>query len=145
MDYALRPEVPGHLGPSAQLDYSQTPYRVVQFDVELDGWMGDELCATAGNNYFVSERLKESIKGRQLTGCTFGVMTVTRSDLFEELEGTTDLPEFSWLKVHGQQGKDDFAIGAGRDGVPTLVVSSAALDCLRTHTLRQCEVVSIPR
>jgi hypothetical protein len=141
--YALRPEVPGHLGDSVVMDYSTTPYEIRSLHVEMDGWMGDELCAVAGNNYFVSDRLRVAIEAAGLSGCRFESMTVTRSEVFEELQRETELPRFWWLKLEPTDSNADMAIGPGEDGLPTLVVSKRALDCLASGSLTQCKVTAL--
>jgi len=119
------------------------PYRITRFHVEMDGWLGDDLCAAAGNNYLVTSDLKAVIAKQGLTGCLFAPMIVTRSETFDELQRSVELPEFSWMKVQGRKGEDDFAIAAGVDGIPTLVVSSRALRCLQTRSLRRCQVTQL--
>jgi len=125
------------------MDYSTTPYKIRTLHVEMDGWMGDELCAVAGNNYFVSDRLRAAMEGAGLSGCRFEPMTVTRSEVFEELQGETQLPHFWWLKVEPCNNNGDVVIAPGEDGVPTLVVSKRALECLATGSLIQCKVTAL--
>jgi len=139
MRYALRTEVPGQIGDQAEIDYGVVPNRVMVFHVEMDGWMGDDLCAAGGNNYFVTQRLRDAIMEEGLTGCRWESMVVTRSVIFDELQPDVVLPQFWWLQV-GRGTGQDFDIAPGPEGVPTLVVSAHALDCLRRFSMRQCQV-----
>ena len=125
------------------IDYSITPHEIVTLHLEVDGWMGDDLCAVAGNNYFVTERLRALIESSRLSGFRFGPMIVSRSELFDDLQGELELPPFWWLKVHRGEGEADFTVGPGEDGVPTLIVSKKALDCLRSLSLAHCLVVPL--
>lgn len=144
MRYALRVEVPGQIGERTEINYATTPNTVTALHIEIDGWMGDDLCAAGGNNYFATQRLRAAIIESRLTGCQWASVLVTRSAILEELQPEVVLPFFWWLQV-GRGLERDFDIAPGPDGVPTLVVSEAALECLRRFSMRQCQVFPMGR
>lgn len=86
--------------------------------------------------------MKALVEDARASGCTFGPVTVTRSEQFEELEELTHtrpLPSFSWLIVSGTAGIDDFGISA--DGF--LIVSGRILQVLKMGRLEYCDITSI--
>ena len=59
-----------------------------------------------------------------VSGVAFADVEVTASELFRRLQPKTKLPDFVWMKIHGQPGQDDFGMAPNHE----LVVSERALD-----------------
>lgn len=132
--YLLDPEVVGNIfGPGSDVDVSVHPPRVSRLDYEFDGWPDDDLI-TSFPCYIVSARLKDALASLKPTGCEFATAGVSKSEQFMELYPNRELPEFTWLKVKGRAGADDFGIS----GDYRLVVSERVMRCLRKFNMNNC-------
>jgi hypothetical protein len=136
--FRLSPEVAGHWGEHTIEDDSVHPPKVNRLHYEFDGWLGDELLTSIAT-FIVTDRLRQKIEAANLLGYAFDSVEISVSDQFIDLYPEVSLPEFSWLKITGTAGKDDFGMGDDHH----LVVSGKALKILQTCTLEQCEVRSV--
>ena len=135
MYFRVRPEVAGELGVTTVIDTTVHPPIISRLEHRFEGWLGDDLL-TVFPVFIVTEKLRTDLEESPLTGFSFDDVTITKSELFEELYPERALPGFSWLKINGQMGIDDFAeTRRGR-----LVVSERALDLLRQHHFQDAEV-----
>ena len=133
--YVIEPEVAGGLGDQSIIDHSVQPFTVRTLHYEFEGWLGDELLAT-NTCYIVSTNLRLALSSSSYSGFSIDAVTVTKSELFEEMEPNLVLPDFYWLKIWGVPGIDDFGLASqGR-----LVVSDRALALLKKHSLNNCIV-----
>lgn len=136
--FTLKPEVPGQIGHDTELDTSVHPPRIVDDKLHLafDGFLGSSLIKVSPA-FCVSQELKADIERAGLTGCSFDVVKITKSQLFHDIyPDGKDLPEFVWLKLEGVAGKDDF----GRSESYRIVVSERALNLIKTHPLEECDI-----
>lgn len=134
--FGLKPEVAGSLGEGTVMDYSTVPYRVVALEYSFDDWLGDDLLE-GFPCYIVTEALRKAIEDEGLTGCTFAKVETTRSELFSEIKGDMQLPQFHWLRVGGRAGAEDFGVS---EEAPQLIVSERALTCLKKRALEHCKI-----
>lgn len=132
--YQLAPEVAGGLGPATVFDQSAVPWRITRLEYRFDDWLGDDL-VTSTPAVLATVRVRDAIRDAGLTGVQFAPVTVTRSELFDDLGGG-DLPEWVWLLPVGRTDVDDFWSADRRD----LVVSERALVLLQRFNLVHCDV-----
>jgi len=123
--YVLQLEVPGGLGPRAQLDTSIHPPRVDVLHVIFDGWLGDQLVKSFPC-HLVTANLAQSLVSAGVTGFELSEAEIEMSDQFREFYPTRTLPEFKWLKITGTVGENDFFITAAN----RLGVTRKALDVI---------------
>jgi hypothetical protein len=130
--FDLEPEVAGGLGPGTR--WGAGPNEIVQLDYEFDDWLGDDL-VTSTPVVLATARARDAIRAAGLTGVEFAPVTVSRSELFADLNDG-DLPEWVWLRAVGEPGVDDFWTGGRSD----LTVSERALTVLQPLALDHCIV-----
>jgi hypothetical protein len=133
--YVLDPEVAGELGNNTVMDVSVHPPLVSKLHYELDAWLGDDLIQSFPC-YLATEHLKKHIENASLAGVAFARVEFALSDNFKELHPSKAVPDFVWLKIFGQAGKDDFGLEA--DG--RLVVSERALNVIKNLSLKHCKI-----
>ena len=137
--YSLKPEVPGHFGKQAIFDdrFARPP-QVIKLHYEFDGWLGDDL-VTVILTYAGTARLAGKLQNLvpAVTGLSFDMMTVTKSDEYREWGDLQPqlLPDFVWFKIDGQPGVDDFGLADSR-----LIVSERILRVLQSLNLNHCEI-----
>ena len=136
MFYGMNPEVAGQLGECTVLDYSKVPYEVTSLEYCFDGWLGDDILV-AFPVVIVSQRLRSALEAARLSGLSFSDATITKSDLFREVQGDLQLPAFSWLKPNGKAFVDDFALSPNSDF--SIVVSEKTLAILEQYAMSHCE------
>ena len=134
--FRLDPEAAGGLARMTVMDRSTHPPLVTRLHYEFDGWLGDELLQSFPC-FIVTQALASSLAAADLTGTSFDLVIVTVSQQFRDMYGDRALPEFSWLKVCGRAGADDFGV----DNNNYLVVSERAL---RMMNLKHCIVQEWP-
>jgi len=140
MYYTIEPEVAGGIGTRTQMNVSEYPPVVSKLHLELDGWLGDDILETFPC-FVVTERLRHAIEASEVSGYCFDDVEVTVSEQFREIYGEPNLPAFSWLKIVGGAGKDDFGLSSGH----RLVLSKAALDLIRNAgRVDNCDVALFP-
>lgn len=127
----IEPEVAGGLGRSSVLDVSEHPPVVYALEYEFEGWLGDGLLQSFPC-FIVTEALAAAIRESDLTGCSFDIVSVVRSETFGMLYPHVALPNFVWLKVHGIAGVADFGLAEDK----RLVVSIASKNVISKFGLR---------
>jgi hypothetical protein len=135
--YELEPEVAGGLGPATE--WGSRPNEIARLDYEFDDWLGDDLVTTTPA-VLATARVRDAILAAGLTGVDFAPVIVSRSELFEELNGG-ELPEWTWLRPVGRPNHDDF----WAEGRSDLTASGRALEVLRTFQLEHCIVTPVQR
>lgn len=134
MFYYMEPEVAGSLGPDTILDRSTHPPIVKRLDFLVADWLGDELLETFPC-FVVTIKLQQGIEDSYLTGVNFTRINVNYSTDVIAPDYDQARPLFSWMKVHGVAGVDDF--GLGEDF--RLVVSGRAKKLLETYSLNYAD------
>jgi len=122
--YMVKPEVAGGLGANTIMDSSTHPPKVDKLHYVFDGWSGDALL-TSFPCFIVTMEAQKLLEENQLSGMCFSDVEVSKSDSFMELYPDKDLPVFSWLRINGVAGNNDFGIGNNR-----MIVSDRALKVL---------------
>ena len=136
MDYFLvEPEVAGGIGPESVVDTTKHPPVVTKLHYQFDGWLGDVLIESFPV-FIITEDGREVLERYRLSGMTFEIVATSRSQLFMDLHPGRVLPAFHWMKVHGQIGRDDFALADDA----RLVMSHRALSLLRDLGLEHAVV-----
>lgn len=135
MYFYIEPEVSGGFGDNTVADTTVHPPVVSKLNYLFEGWLGDDLLESFPC-YVVSEKLKSEIMNSELMGLEIDGLEVTKSEHFDELYPGKELPEFYWLKVTGEAGKDDFGIASDH----RLVVSDKALDVLKKCSIDQADL-----
>ena len=133
--YSLEPEVAGGFGPRSVINPNVRPPHVTKFNYQFDVWLGDPLLEAVGC-FIVTESLKKMILAKAATGVSFGTVEISRSGQFEDLYPNRQLPEFVWLKVLGDAGRDDFGLSPAH----SLVVSDRILNLLREQGMSHCSI-----
>lgn len=133
--FLIKPEVAGGLGDHTKMDTSTHPPLVSKLHYVFDGWPGDVLL-TSFPCFIVTSKAKKVFEEMQLTGFSVDLVEISRSDYFIELYPSKILPEFSWLKINGEVGRDDFGIAENR-----LIISEKALDVLLELGLQEATVI----
>jgi hypothetical protein len=147
----LEPEVAGGIGKGTVMDRSCYPPVVSKLNYEFDVWLGDVLLE-GFPCWIVTVDAQEQIALAGLTGVTFGHVEISTSPLFREIYPTLTLPKFSWLKIVGTAGHDDFGIpmtsGTSQNAPDPqkfkLVVSERALKLLQNLGIRHADVSQFP-
>jgi hypothetical protein len=136
--FQLEPDVAGGLGENSVVKHGPRPV-VTRLHYEFEGWFGDDIVETTPC-FIVTKRLAEALKQTGLQGAELRECEISTSDEFEELFPDVELPEFLWLYVFGEAGRDDF----GKTADDCLVVSEKILDLLKTFNIDGCEVHEYP-
>ncbi|MEX2115122.1 MAG: hypothetical protein WD845_18155 [Pirellulales bacterium] len=139
MFHKLDPEVAGHFGPGTITDRSTHPPIVRSLHYVFDGWLGDELL-TAFPCFIVTKHMQQLIESANPSGCSFEDVTVSKSDLFEELHAGRQLPQFSRLAIDGIAQRDDF--GTTSTG-GSMIVSDRLLQVMKRGRLDHCEITAV--
>ncbi len=135
MFYYIEPEVAGSLGDSSDIDTSVHPPKVSKLHYQFDGWLGDDLLETFPC-YIVTEQMRQQIELNNLTGAKFDSVMISVSDQFQEMYPNKILPQFFWLKVDGNTGKDDFGIAKDH----RLVISKEAFDTMKQLNIENSDI-----
>ncbi|RZM77785.1 hypothetical protein [Leptolyngbya iicbica] len=136
--FSLDPECPGSLADDVDLDTSVHPPLVESetLHIEFNTWMESALIEVFPC-YCVTRELREAIEAMKFSGCSFAPAKVTKSETFNQFyPAGRHISEFTWLKVKGKTGVDDF--GISKDHL--LIVSERALSLIKEHGLYQCGV-----
>lgn len=126
----IEPEVAGGFGKGTKLDNSVHPPVVENLDYEFDGWLGDDILESFPC-FIMSERLKHEIEKQSLRGIKFQNVTISKSETFEELYPSKELPKFYWAIIDGKFGADDFVIGNDF----RLIISDKAFELLKQFNI----------
>lgn len=133
--YELEPEVAGSLGPGTE--WGPGRREITRLDYEFDDWLGDDL-VTSTPVTLATTRVRDAVLAAGLAGVEFAPVIVSRSDMFEELDGG-DLPAWVWLRPVGRPGIDDAWAGCRS----RLTVSERMFTVLRQFTLERCIVTPV--
>ena len=136
--YQLEPEVPGGIGPQVLLEMRPDVYPLVQRPhLEFAyGYLGDELLTTHPV-FFVTTALADTLRASALTGFALSTdVEVSVDPQLLELVPDWSPPSVEWLRVNGAPEREDFGLTTDAG----LVVSSRALDVLRSHRIGHCGV-----
>lgn len=133
--FYIEPEVSGGFGENAVIDSSVHPPKVSKLHLQLDGWLGNDLLETFPC-FIVTEQLAKDIEKEGLSGCIFEKVEISKSDQFEELYPKKSLPAFSWLKVIGSPGQNDFGISNDF----RLVISEKVMAILKTKNISEADI-----
>jgi hypothetical protein len=120
-------------------DWNVRPNVVYKLHYEFDAWPDDALLASFPC-WVVTIPAKMEIQSAGLTGARFDRVEVSKSEQFEYFRPDRKLPEFAWLKVEGEAGRDDFGISRNR-----LVVSERALNVLKGLGIERAKVSSFDK
>lgn len=127
--FYIEPEVAGGIGDATVLDTSVHPPLVSKLTFEFETFPLDAIVA-GFPAYIVTDSAQEALLRIGVTGANFAHVDIVTSATFDELNAEfhpkASLPTFSWLKVGGKAGEDDF--GIARDN--RLVVSEQVLQLL---------------
>jgi hypothetical protein len=137
--FYLEPEVAGSFGPHTDIDASQHPPKIHKLEYLFDGWLGDVVleCYPC---FIATKEACASLQSGALTGISYDAVATSTSEQFKELYPSRELPEFCWLKITGQAGKDDFGLA----GDQRLVASKQAIDLLRSFKLDAAVISPFP-
>lgn len=138
--YYIEPEVAGGLGEHTVMNRGVHPPTVLKLHYKFEGWLGDSLLESFPC-FIITNVAKHKLQEARLTGVRYDAVEVTVSTQFRELYPNRELPEFVWLRVEGQVGRDDF--GVAPDG--RLVVSQSALEVLQALALSQALITEFAR
>lgn len=95
--FKVRPEVPGSIGERSRVTYENGVIKEIHdLHFEFDGWLGDEL-VTSYPLYLMTEELANQLLETDLTGYIIKDAEISQSDIFDELQPDTILPNFKWL------------------------------------------------
>ena len=133
--FAVEPEVAGGLGEHTNINRSTVPAEVTKLHYVFEGWQGDALVESTPC-FLVTEELAAAIRQEALNGVSFDEVEVSTSLEFEELHPGLQLPNFLWLRIHGEPAKHDISLSS-----LTLVASARALAVLERHGLAHGTVV----
>lgn len=133
--YTVEPEVAGSLGDKTQGDFSKHPPIIEKLHFQFDGWLGDDLLESFPC-FVVTSSFAEALSSSKLTGFELQQVVITVSDTFEEVCGSKVLPSFSWLKVCGVSGEDDFSLN--EDGI--FLASESAMRLMLGFNLKNAEI-----
>jgi hypothetical protein len=132
---SIEPEVAGGLGEDTKLDTTTHPPVVFYLHYEFYGWLDNDILESFPC-FIVTDRLREAILDARLSGVAFDHVKVTTTDEFEAFHPGVVLPPWSWMKISGKAGMDDFGIS---DKL-RLVVSEKAFGVLSLFNISAADV-----
>lgn len=135
MFYYIEPEVSGGLGNDTVINTLVHPPIVSILHYEFSGWLGNDILETFPC-FIVTDRLKDALTFNSCTGVIFDKVKVSTNDTFQDVYQDTELPVFSWLRVTGIAGKDDF--GMAQDY--RLVISEKVLYILKSFNISEADI-----
>lgn len=127
MFFYIEPEVAGSLGPRTRMNSDAHPPIIYALHYEFSGWQGDVLLESFPA-FLVTQSASHALSSAEFTGFELAEVEITKSEQFEDLYPSRQLPFFFWLRPTGKPGADDF--GCAIDG--RLVVSERTLRLLQT-------------
>lgn len=126
--FYFEPEVAGGLGAETVMDPFFHPPVVKRLHYEFDGWLGSEVLETFPC-YIITDNVAGIFAASELQGVSVEEVIISVSQEYRDKYGNRPLPEFLWMKVTGEPGKDDVGIAANLK----LVVSDRVLAALRNN------------
>lgn len=126
----IQPEVIVGIGNNTVFNDQGSTFRsVTKLHLHLEDWLGDDLmeCFPC---YIVTERVRNLLLATCYSGFEILDLELTKVCNIESGDDQTKpLPQFYWLKVTGQHGKDDIYLNEKRD----LSISDKLLAFLQSH------------
>ncbi len=101
-----------------------------------DYWNPDPIFQDIGY-FFVTRSMAATMRAAGFTGFALEDVPTIKSKEYDETLNPPNPEPVCWLKVHGEHGKDDFALQLNA----YLIVSDRALASLREHGLERAEVL----
>jgi len=151
--YFIEPEVAGGWGSATvvtnrkQIEAGDARIPEIAYcEYVFDGWLGDEILESFPC-FIVTDKLRAYIEDARLTGFHFQSVKISKSDIFQELQGHIELPLFwrlmpegrvcfnSQYEVESWSGHDICVAQRGE-----LVVTELALSVLRQSKFENCEI-----
>ena len=116
-------------------------------EYEFEGWLGDSL-VTSFPCFMVTTALSEDLQEAGLSGFELARVLISQSEVFKELQPTTELPAFQRLMVLGKvEASEEGTISewsghdVSLDDRADLYVTHKALSVFRQHPLEHCEII----
>jgi hypothetical protein len=132
---SIEPEVAGGLGEDTILDTSVYPPIIHRFHHEFQGWLFNDIIE-AFPCFIVTEKLKKAISEARLSGAYFDDVKISAGHEFKQFNPQTVLPEFTWMKIIGKAGEDDFGISDNH----LLIISEKAYELLSLFNISEANV-----
>ncbi|GAB6263398.1 hypothetical protein [Photobacterium sp. R1] len=133
--FYIEPEVAGELGPTTVVDNSMHPPVVNLLEYRFESWLGDSILESFPC-FVVTRPLADALTTNKFSGFTIDSVMISISDEFKELQPGINLPNFVWLKITGQSGRDDFGLADDF----RLVVSDNVLHVLKSFNLDNADI-----
>jgi hypothetical protein len=110
---------------------------VLSLHMNIEDWLGDDLL-TCHPVFIVTEQLKTKLEKTNLSGFSFADMKQSFDEYFNDnFQLKTPVPNFYWLKINGQEDKDDFFISKDKN----LMISETCLKFLKENAkLSNCNI-----
>ncbi len=128
--FELTTQAAGSFGESVEFAGSrqERPPKVTKMAYDFESWPEDSINGWM-SHYIVTKELAQALESANppLTGFSVGEVEVTTESQFDELYGDRELPEFVWLKVEGEAGKNDFGLSLKN----SIVVSDRVLEIIK--------------
>ncbi|RAU45522.1 MULTISPECIES: hypothetical protein [unclassified Pseudomonas] len=134
MFFFIEPEVAGGLGDGTVMDTGSHPPIVSRLDYKFEGWLGDEILESFPC-FIITKSLGQKHSSKILSGFRLAPVQISKSEVFFNIHGHQELPEFVWFQVTGDAGADDFGIAEDH----RMVVSENALAVLRTAQMNHAD------
>ena len=136
--HLIEPEVLVGLGEETVFGNSNGDLLSIHMNIE--DWLGDDLL-TCHPVFLVTEQLKSKLEKTTLTGFGFASIKQSFDEYFNDnFQLKIPIPEFHWLKINGQESKDDFFINQDKN----LMVSETCFKFLKENAkLEYCEIDSL--
>ena len=134
----IEPEVLAGLGEETVFGNSNED--VLSIHINIEDWLGDDLL-TCHPVFLVTEQLKSKLEKTTLSGFAFADIKQSFDEYFNDnFHLKIPIPEFYWLKINGQESKDDLFINQDKN----LMVSETCLKFLKENAkLEYCEIDSL--
>jgi hypothetical protein len=95
----------------------------------------------------ITDKLRDLLEDSELSGYSIRDVEISNQEGFEMESSVDELPEFHWLEVHGEGGKDDFGRASlyietpvVEDYVRSFIVSERVLETLQKVNVGQMSV-----
>lgn len=154
--FKLSPEVAGELGPQTlitNLDkISSGTEKILNISIleyEFFGWLGDCIL-TSHPCFIVTEEIESQFIYNQLTGFSFQSVIISKSDFFNEVYSSINLPNFKQLIINGTVILNDDSVVTAWSGHDVcvsenyeLVITERCLSILKNSQLNFCEITEL--
>jgi hypothetical protein len=133
MFHRIRPQRPSNIWKYSTTDGKGAITRMV---FAYDYWNPDPIFQDIGY-FFVTRSTAAALAGADLTGYSLEDVPTVKSKDYDDSLSPREPEPVSWLKIHGEAGKDDFGIQLRAH----LIVSERVLELLRRQGLQRAEVL----